>query len=77
MLRSMNARQCKMARDGLGLTGRDLAALAGVPYATLARFEAGSSIRADTVAKLADTLAAQGAQFIYGADRYGVAVPFD
>jgi transcriptional regulator with XRE-family HTH domain len=77
MLHSMNARQCKMARDGLGLTGRDLATLAGVPYATLARFEAGSSIRADTVAKLADTLAAKGAQFIYGADRYGVTVPSD
>lgn len=75
MLHPMNARQCKMARDGLGLTGRDLAAIAGVPYATLARFEAGSSIRPDTVTKLADTLAAKGAQFIYGADRFGVTVP--
>ncbi|MCT2559235.1 helix-turn-helix domain-containing protein [Tsuneonella sp. YG55] len=71
----MNAKQCKMARDGLGLTGRVLAEEAGVPYATLARFEAGANIRADTVEKLADTLAASGAQFVYGADRYGVTVP--
>ena len=75
MLHSMSPRQCKMARDGLGVTGRELAALAGVPYATLARFEAGASIRPDTVTKLADALASNGAQFIYGADRFGVTVP--
>ena len=40
MLHRMNAKQCKMARDGLGKTGRELAELSGVPYATLARFEA-------------------------------------
>jgi transcriptional regulator with XRE-family HTH domain len=75
MLHRMNARQCKMARDGLGLTGRDLAAEAGVPYATLARFEAGANIRKETLERLAETLATKGAQFIYGADRFGVTVP--
>lgn len=75
MLHAMNAKQCRMARDGLGITGRDLAELADVPYATLARFEAGANIRPDTVAKLADALAEAGAQFISGAGRFGVTVP--
>lgn len=75
MLHRMDARQCKMARDGLGLTGRDLAQLADVPYATLARFEAGAKIRPETVTKLSDALAGKGAQFVYGADRFGVTVP--
>ena len=48
MLHRMNAKQCKMARDGLGKTGRELAELSGVPYATLARFEAGANIREET-----------------------------
>lgn len=75
MLHLMNAKQCKMARDGLGITGRDLADAAGVPYATLARFEAGANIRPDTLDKLVDALAARGVQFIYGGDRFGVTVP--
>lgn len=75
MLHRMNAKQCKMARDGLGLTGRELAAMSGVPYATLARFEAGATIREDTRAKLESTLADKGAQFIFGAGRIGATVP--
>ena len=75
MLHNMNAKQCKMARDGLGITGRDLAETAGVPYATLARFEAGANIRSDTLDKLTRALADRGVQFIYGGDRFGVTVP--
>ena len=75
MLHSMNARQCKMARDGLEVTGRELAARAGVPYATLARFEAGANIRADTLSKIEHTLADMGAQFVYAGERFGVTVP--
>lgn len=75
MLHRMNARQCKMARDGLGVTGRDLAAEADVPYATLARFEAGANIREDTLSKIEATLARKGAQFVYAGDRFGVTVP--
>ena len=64
-----------MARDGLGITGRELADIAGVPYPTLARFEAGRNIRADTRSKLKAALVERGAQFIFGADRVGVTVP--
>lgn len=64
-----------MARDGLGITGRDLAAKANVPYATLARFEAGANIRADTLASIERALAQLGAQFVYAGDRFGVTVP--
>ena len=75
MLHRMNAKQCKMARDGLGLTGRELAEAAGVAYPTLARFEAGATIRQDTAERIAEKLSELGAQFIYGADRFGVTVP--
>ncbi|MBY6015127.1 XRE family transcriptional regulator [Qipengyuania gaetbuli] len=71
----MNAKQCKMARDGLGITGRDLADLAAVPYPTLARFEAGKNIREDSRAKLEAALSERGAQFIFGAGRIGATVP--
>lgn len=77
MLHRMNARQCKMARDGLGITGRDLAELSGVPYATLARFEAGANIREDTRQRLEEVLASKGVQFIFGAGRFGATVPHD
>jgi predicted transcriptional regulator len=64
-----------MARDGLNITGRDLAVLAEVPYATLARFEAGATIRTETRDKLERALAAAGAAFSAKAGRLGVTVP--
>lgn len=64
-----------MARDGLNITGRDLAALAKVPYATLARFEAGANIRDETRDKLQQALEAAGAQFSRRSGRVGVTVP--
>ena len=75
MLHRMNAKQCKMARDGLGKTGRELAELSGVPYATLARFESGANIREETRHTIEATLVAMGAEFSYGAGRFGVTVP--
>ena len=75
MLHRMNAKQCKMARDGLGLTGRELAQIADVPYPTLARFEAGANIREDTRSKLEGVLADRGAQVLVGAGRIGATVP--
>ncbi|GGD54363.1 helix-turn-helix domain-containing protein [Croceicoccus pelagius] len=64
-----------MARDGLGLTGRELAELAGVPYATLARFEAGANIRTDTLDRVEAALRAKGAEFTKRAGRIGATVP--
>lgn len=64
-----------MARNGLDLSGRELATLAGVGYATLARFEAGANIADDTRAKLEGALAGAGAQFSRRPGRLGVTVP--
>lgn len=71
----MDAKQCRMARAGLGLSGRDLAAVAGVGYATVARFEAGSSINDETRNKLQAALSSAGAKFEARANRLGVTVP--
>lgn len=75
MLHRMNAKQCRMARDGLGISGRDLAELAGVAYPTLARFEAGATIREDTRKAVEQALEAAGAAFTSGKGRVGVSVP--
>jgi predicted transcriptional regulator len=64
-----------MARDGLNLSGRDLAKLAGVAYPTLARFEAGANIREETRAKVERALISAGAQFTRRSARVGVTVP--
>lgn len=64
-----------MARAGLGLTAHDLAKLAGVGYATVARFEAGSAISAGSLADIERALSDAGAQFSRRASRVGVAVP--
>lgn len=71
----MDAKQCRMARAGLNVSGRDLAKLAGVGYATLARFEAGSEITDETRTKLAAALAQAGTAFSKRSGRVGVTVP--
>ncbi|KRA80305.1 helix-turn-helix domain-containing protein [Altererythrobacter sp. Root672] len=64
-----------MARSGLNISGRDLAKLAGVGYATLARFESGANIAEETREKLANALTHAGAQFTHRANRVAVSVP--
>jgi len=64
-----------MARAGLGIAGRDFARLAGVGYATLARFESGQPIADETRQKLEIALAGAGAQFSRRSGRVGVSVP--
>lgn len=64
-----------MARVGLNLSGRAFAKLAGVGYATLARFEAGATIADETRDKIEKTLAEAGAQFTRRSGRVGVTVP--
>lgn len=71
----MDATQCRMARVGLNLSGRDFAKLAGVGYATLARFESGADIGDETKAKIVSALAERGAQFSKRGGRIGVTVP--
>lgn len=71
----MNATQCRMARSGLNISGRELATLAGVGYATLARFEAGADITPENRNKIERALTAAGAQFSIRAGRIGASVP--
>ncbi len=66
-----------MARVGLNLSGRDFAKIAGVGYATLARFESGSDINDETRAKIEAALEQAGASFATKAGRVGVTVPKD
>jgi transcriptional regulator with XRE-family HTH domain len=71
----MDATQCRMARSGLNISGRELARLAGVGYATLARFEAGSDITDENRDKIAQALESAGVQLIRRSGRVGVTVP--
>lgn len=71
----MDATQCRMARTGLNLSAVDLAKLAGIGYATVARFETGANIAADSREKLEKALLDAGAQFSARAGRVGVTVP--
>jgi len=71
----MDATQCRMARTGLGWRAQDLADKAGVGYATVARFEAGSAIADESRQKIEQALADAGAQFSKRSGRVGVTVP--
>lgn len=54
-----------MARAGLGLGVRDLAALANVSTNTVTRFERGEDLKEVTVLALKSTLEKQGAIFLF------------
>lgn len=71
----MNAKQCKMARAGLGWSANDLANAAGVGYATVARFESGGVINGDSLGKLDKALKEAGVSLTGGKGRVGVTVP--
>jgi transcriptional regulator with XRE-family HTH domain len=60
----MTPKQCKMARAGLGLGVRDLAAAAKVSTNTLTRFEAGEDLRPRTIDAIRAALEAAGVEFI-------------
>lgn len=64
-----------MARTGLNLSAVELAKLAGLGYATVARFETGAMIADESREKIAAALAQAGAQFTRKAGRVGVTVP--
>jgi len=56
--------QCRMARIGLGIGIRDLAAAAEVGTATVSHFEAGCSLMPRTVKVMREALEEAGAIFI-------------
>ena len=64
-----------MARTGLKWKAVDLAQAASVGYATVARFESGETVQADSVEKMRAALVAAGVEFINGGKSLGVKVP--
>lgn len=75
MIISMIPMQSKMARVALKWTTDDLAEKAGVGRMTVARFERGDSVAAESVEKMRKALADAGADFSRRAGRVGVTVP--
>lgn len=71
----MDAKQCKMARSGLGWSAKDLATKARIGYATAARFESGETVAPESVEKMRNVLVEAGADFTRRAGRVGVTVP--
>jgi transcriptional regulator with XRE-family HTH domain len=67
----MLAVQCKMARAGLGLGARELAALAKVSPDTITRLERGEALKERTVDAIRQALEAAGVEFTNG-DQPGV-----
>lgn len=71
----MNAKQCRMARAGVGWGAQELATSAGVSYPTVHRFESGGVIADESREKLVEALLEAGAQFSRRAGRICVTVP--
>ena len=71
----MDATQCRMARCGLALEAKELAARAGVTYMTLRRLERGEKVSAATAASVKSALEEAGAAFSSRAGRVSVSVP--
>lgn len=53
-----------MARSALEMSAADLAAAAGVGYATVARFETGANVQPDKAAAMRSVLEARGIHFV-------------
>lgn len=61
---SLNACHVRMARSGLDLTVRELAAAANMNKATIVRIEAGYPVREATVTAVRTALESLGARFV-------------
>ena len=68
----MDIAQCRMARSGLRWTLDDLAARSGRSRRTVARFELGGRVNAETVDALRKALESAGAEFVQGDNAIGV-----
>lgn len=64
-----------MARVAIGWRAADLAEAAGVHRVTVARYESGGTVDAQSLAAMQKALEAEGAQFSRRSGRVGVTVP--
>lgn len=71
----MNITQCRMARAALGWSLDDLAAGSGVGRRTIAKFEAGQTVSAASVATLRAAMEAKGVRFLDSGKHAGGVVP--
>lgn len=69
---SMNATQCRMARAALRWSVDDLAQRSGIAARSIARFENGEPVRAETLSAMSLALVAGGAAFIETNGKRGV-----
>jgi len=69
--------QSRIAREGLGITVRDLARAAKIAASTVNDFEMGRNATSQTIQKIEDTLELMGAQFAADGRRVGVFVPLN
>ncbi len=60
----MNITQCRMARAALGWSRIELGAAAGITGRTVARFEDGEAVQAESIQKMRAALEAAGVQFL-------------
>ena len=71
---ALDARHLRMARVGLDLTVRELAALSNVNKATIVRIEAGYPVRESSVLAVREALEDRGAKFVICNDSNAVLV---
>ena len=64
-----------MARAALSWSGHELAAKAGLGYATVARFEAGGAMASATLDAIEAAFASAGIAFTQSSGRIGVTAP--
>jgi transcriptional regulator with XRE-family HTH domain len=60
----MTSEQCRMARAALKWSATDLAREASIGYATVARFESGQTVQAESIASMRAALERGGVEFI-------------
>lgn len=71
----MDVTQCRMARAAKGWSLDDLAEASNVGRRTIARYEVGESVSADSVEKLRKAFEAAGVQFLMSGPHKGAVVP--
>jgi transcriptional regulator with XRE-family HTH domain len=60
----MTSEQCRMARAAVKWSAQDLAREAAIGYATVARFESGQTVQADSADAMRSALERGGVEFI-------------
>ncbi len=71
----MTPTQCRMARAAIKWSAADLAAAAGLGYASVARFELGETMRPETINAMRAAFEAKRVRFLMTGQYAGAVVP--